>query len=40
MELVGVGREEEGRVDVGLGDEVAELGGHYIVVIALLIVDS
>ena len=40
MEFVGVGGEEEGRVDVGLGDEVAELGGHYVVVLALLIVVS
>lgn len=40
VELVGVGGEEEGWVDVGLGDEVAELRGHYVVVVALLVVFS
>lgn len=37
MEFVGVGGEEEWWVDVGLGDEVAELGGHDVVVTAWLI---
>ncbi len=40
VELVGVGGEEERRVDVVLGDEVAELGGHYVVIVALLVVIS